>query len=79
MAVDPQSSIYVTRYELDLHLGPMKEDIAEIKKDVKSLLGFRAGARALSTFQRWLLGTVGVGVLGALATLVWLASSSGKS
>lgn len=33
-----------------------------------------AGTAAVSRFQRWALGTVGVGVLGAIATLVWLAS-----
>lgn len=33
-----------------------------------------AGTTAVSTFQRWALGTVGVGVLSAIATLVWLAA-----
>ena len=33
-----------------------------------------AGATAVTRFQRWLLGTVGVGILSAIATLVWLAS-----
>ena len=29
---------------------------------------------AVTVFQRWLVGTVAVGMLGAVATLVWLAS-----
>lgn len=33
-----------------------------------------AGSAAVTTFQRWLFGTVAVGILGAIATLVWLAS-----
>lgn len=33
-----------------------------------------AGVAAVSTFQRWLVGVVGVGCIGAIATLVWLAT-----
>lgn len=38
---------YVTRAELTAHLDPMKEDIAEIKSDVKSVLLVQAGTRAV--------------------------------
>lgn len=33
----------------------------------------QASTVALSKFQRWLIGTVGVGLFSGLATLVWLA------
>lgn len=33
-----------------------------------------AGSAAVSVYQRWIFGTIGVGVLGAISTLVWLAA-----
>jgi hypothetical protein len=49
--------MYVTREELDAHLTPMRSDIGEIKRDVKTLLGADAGSRAVSSWQRFWLGT----------------------
>lgn len=68
-----ENGSYVTRAELRAHLEPIREDVAEIRTDVKSLLGFQAASAAISSWQRFWIGTAGVGGLGALATLVWLA------
>lgn len=42
-------------------------------RDIRELREEWAGRRALSAAQKFWLGTVGVSVLGAIATLVWLA------
>lgn len=47
---------------------------ALVEERISSLELRMAGATAVSAFQRWIVGTVGVSTLGAIATLVWLAS-----
>jgi hypothetical protein len=66
---------YVSREELAAHLTPINQSLGEIRTDVKSLLAFQAGSRAVSSWQRFWLGSVAVGLVGAVATLVWLAAS----
>lgn len=64
---------HVTRAELEAHLKPIREDVSEIRTDVKSLLASQAGQSALSAWHRAVLIPLSVGSVGALATLVWLA------
>lgn len=64
---------YVTRRELALITRPIERDVNEIKNDVKSLLQAQAGSRALSVYQRFLFGTVLIGVLSIIAALVVIA------
>ena len=64
---------YVTRRELYLITKPIEDNVGEIKADVKTLLAAQAGSRALSTYQRWLFGTVFIGILAILATLLVIA------
>jgi ABC-type hemin transport system substrate-binding protein len=61
---------YVTRAELDANLRPMREDIHDVAADVKVLLLRSAGSSALSNAGKWVVGTVLVGGVGALAALV---------
>lgn len=63
---------YVTRAEMQAHLAPMRDDISEIKGDVKSLLASNAGSRAVTRLLQFGV-VVGSSMLGAIATLVWLA------
>lgn len=65
---------FVTRAELAAHLNPLREDVTEIREDVKALLASQAASRALTIWNRFLVGTVGLGCLGFVATLAWLAS-----
>lgn len=44
-------------------------------RDIRELRESQAGQKALSSAQKFWFGTVGVGVLGAIATLIWLATS----
>lgn len=74
---------YVSRAEMREALDPMREDIGEIKNDVKALLlndAARSGANLAR--NKWIesrrfLITAAIAVMGALmastATLVWLA------
>ena len=52
----------------------LEHRLSSIEERVGRIELVSAGAEAVSRFQRWALGTVGVGCLGAIATLVWLAS-----
>jgi hypothetical protein len=36
-----------------------------------------AGTAAVTRFQRWIIGSVGVGMMGSIVTLVWLAVHGG--
>jgi hypothetical protein len=65
---------YVSREELAAHLGPINQSLSDIRTDVKALLAFQAGARAVSSWQRFWIGTVAVGLIGAIATIAWLAA-----
>jgi len=76
MTRDGYTAEYVTREELSAHLGPINKSLDSIGADVKVLLAFQAGSRAVSSWQRFWLGTVAVGLIGAVATLVWLAAGT---
>jgi hypothetical protein len=61
---------YVTRAEMTAHISPMKEDITEMKADIKTLLKRDAGRKAItSLFWRTstVIATLGCGFLTALA------------
>lgn len=73
------------KFEQQLALKADNTRVAELAKQMndhelrvdqrfKPLESASIGSAAVTTFQRWMFGTVGVGVLGAIATLVWLAS-----
>lgn len=65
---------YVTRAELKAHLDPMKNDIAEIKGDVKTLVVAQAKEAAVSIWQRRLSTRAlswGALIVGALSPLAW--------
>lgn len=57
------------------HAGPVSQKVDSLETRIGDLEKFRAGSLVLSSWQRWFLGTVVVGMLGAVATLVWLAAS----
>lgn len=57
---------------LDLKASTASLDALE--RRVSDLEKRLAGSAAVSIYQRWIFGTVGIGALGAIATLVWLAS-----
>jgi hypothetical protein len=57
----------------NLRVEAVEKRAAAIEERISKLELVTAGAEAVSRFQRWALGTVGVGCLGAIATLVWLA------
>ena len=73
---------HVTRAELDAHLLPMREDISEIRDDVKTLLRSDAKHEGMAVEQiawmhsrRWAIGiTVGsfTGLIGSIATIAYL-------
>lgn len=69
-----ENGSHVTRAELEAHMAPLRSDIREIKGDVKTLIEANAAGRAVSGYQRFIFGTIGVGGFGAVATLVWLAA-----
>jgi hypothetical protein len=48
---DSTNGNYVTRAELKANLDPMRNDITEIKGDVKTLLAREAGATAVRHFK----------------------------
>lgn len=50
--MSPENGNYVTRAELQAHIVPMKEDIAEIHTDVKALLLAQAGDTAVEAKAR---------------------------
>jgi hypothetical protein len=52
----------------------MAEHELRVDERLKPIELASAGVSAVTNFQRWVIGTVGVGVLGSIATLVWLAS-----
>lgn len=64
-----ENGTYVTRAELKATVEPMREDISEIKTDVKTLLTARAGQAALNRFAAR-VGTAAValsaGAVGAI-------------
>ena len=77
MSSQPYSNgSFVSRAELAAHLEPIRDDVKEIRDDVKSLLRSQAASSALSSWNRFLFGTVCVGLIGAVATLVWLAAGN---
>jgi len=63
----------VTRRELNLIVKPLEDNIGEIKSDVKTLLASQAGSKALSVYQRFIFGTVVIGVLTIIVTLLIVA------
>lgn len=48
-------------------------ELLRLNDEVALLKEARAAAAGLTSFQRWFFGTVCVGLMGAVATLVWLA------
>lgn len=64
----PENGSYVTRAELSAHLTPMREDITEIKKDVKTMLTAQAGWRGAADARRFGT-TVVASSLSALVTI----------
>lgn len=65
-------SVEEVKRMLDLKASTASLD--SLERRVSELEKRLAGSAAVSTYQRWIFGTVGVGVIGAIATLVWLAS-----
>jgi hypothetical protein len=63
----------VTWRELNLVIEPIKEDLTEIKGDVKILLAAHAGSEAVSSWQRWFFGSAFVIVAGVAAYLCQVA------
>ena len=57
-----------------LELKASMTSVEHLERRVSELERRIAGTTAVTVYQRWIFGTVGVGVLGAIATLVWLAS-----
>lgn len=53
-----------------IHLPAM---VADQGKQINALQEIVAGNRAVSAAQKFWFGTVGVGILAAVSTLVWLA------
>lgn len=53
-----ENGSYVTRAELNAHLGPLRDDLHDIKTDVKKLLAAQAGGQTVSSWNRFLVGTV---------------------
>ena len=58
--------------KLDLKASEVR--VESLENRVGELERRIAGNVAVSVYQRWIFGTVGVGAIGAIATLVWLAS-----
>lgn len=58
--------------KLDLKASEVR--VERLESRVAALENKLAGNTAVSVYQRWIFGTVGIGVLGSIATLVWLAS-----
>lgn len=52
----------------------IEERFGKIDDRFKPLELAQGASAAVTMFQRWLIGTVAVGILGSIATLVWLAS-----
>ena len=65
-------SVEEVKRMLDLKASTATVDA--IERRVSDLEKRLAGSAAVSVYQRWIFGTVGIGALGAIATLVWLAS-----
>lgn len=65
-------SVEEVKRMLDLKASTANFDALE--RRVSDLEKRLAGSAAVSVYQRWIFGTVGIGALGAIATLVWLAS-----
>ena len=66
-----ENGSYVPRAELKATVEPMRDDIAEVKADVKTLLKRDAGAQAVSGLLRhatMVIGTVCAGIVGALSS-----------
>lgn len=68
--------------QIQLVVGPMTTALAakadnravdDLQRRLAAVELKQAGAAAVSSVQKFWFGTVGVGVLGAIATLVWLA------
>lgn len=72
---------YVTRAELAAHLGPMREDVQEIRDDVKSLLASQARTDAKAEVSRdsgaRRLGWGGL-VMGCIGGLWWVQDAIAK-
>ena len=68
-----QNGGYVTRAELNAHIGPMKEDIAEIKDDVKTLLRSRDGGYAVAGLMRWIVPVIAS--LGSSSLVAYLIAA----
>lgn len=71
---------YVRRPELDAHLEPIREDVAEIKKDVKSLLLAHAeqqGAQAATKDRKARYLAVGALVLTGIGGAWWVPAALG--
>ena len=58
----------------NVRVEAVEKRLAAVEERIGHLELNQAGARAVSAYQRFFFGTIGVGVLGAIATLVWLAS-----
>ena len=51
-------------------------EVVKLSEQVGSLQQTRAAQQGLSTYQRFIFGTVAVGLIGSIATLLWLAMGS---
>lgn len=71
---------YVRRPELDAHLAPIREDVAEIKSDVKSLLiahAAAAGARAATKDRKARYLAVAALVVTGIGGAWWVPAALG--
>lgn len=79
---DQMSAIMIRIEELDrkmehkvseIRVENLERRVSDNEKRLAVMEITQAGTQAVSGFQRWIIGTVGVGVFGAIVTLIWLA------
>lgn len=69
-----QIGVRIEEVNRKLDLRASTASVEALERRVSDVERKLAGSAAVSLYQRWIFGTVGIGVLGAIATLVWLAS-----
>ena len=55
--------------------GPIDLAVQRHSEKIRVLELQDAGRNALSAWQRWFFGVVCIGLIGAIATIIWLATS----
>lgn len=69
-----QIGVRIEEVNRKLDLRASTASVDSLDRRVSEIERKLAGSAAVSIYQRWIFGTVGIGALGAIATLVWLAS-----